>query len=376
MANGKFQISKGSYGVDVEWHSEANVNENVSTVNVNVYIRYYSINIGQRKCRCTLGDETKEVTVAAISHSGSTVKKSVGSFSFEVPHEGDGTKTVRLAAGFHIDLTSGNYGYIGWLEAGGDIVLDAIPRAAVLTATGGSIGGEAVFRWTPTSEEHTFRLTVGDLLNTDSVPESTDEEVYKLPLLPEYTRYLEGTPPEATMTAVLETFRNGEKLGESSAEFSITMPPYSLPAVAVRECYRSDAAGQPDIEGTHLYLDAECYISPWKKDSTEQNRYTVFCAVNGVTVYQGSEPSGNLSEVTLDSTQAYQVQIWVEDSTDKSAVSTVNIPTAAADFHLRKGGKGAAFGCYSTIENAVQLAEGWTLYIGNQTLAEYIKSLL
>ena len=95
-----------------------------------------------------------------------------------------------------------------------------------------------------------------------------------------------------------------------------------------------------------------------------------------MTVYEGGEPEANLQGVSLSTTQAYQVKIWAKDLTDQSAVSTVYIPTAAADFHLRQGGKGAAFGCYATKENAVQLAEGWTLYLGEKTLEEYIKSLL
>lgn len=377
MANGKFQISKGSYGVDVEWRSEANTAANLSTVTVDVYIRYYSISIGQRKCRCTLGNETKEATVAAISHSASAVKTPAGSFSFEVPHENDGTKTVNLSAGFNFDLTSGNYGYIGWLEAGGDILLDAIPRAAVLTAAGSCIGGKAVFRWKPNSASHTFRLLgAEDAIDEEYAPGTTDEQTHAFELDTSHIGAMTGTPPSVVYPVTLYTLQDGREIGKSEAFFPVTMPPYSLPAVAVRACCRADASGQPDVEGTHLYLEAECYISPYEKDSTRQNRYTVFCAVNGVTVYQGDEPSGNLPGVTLDIAQAYRVQIWAEDPTDRSAVSTVNIPTAAADFHLRRGGKGAAFGCYATRENAVQLAEGWTLYIGEKTLEEYIKSLL
>jgi len=383
MAKGQFQISKGSYGVDAAWESTPNPEENTSTVTVQVYIRYYAMQIGSRTCRCTLDGQTQEVTLPAISHSGSAQRKLAGSFTFTLPHEADGSKRCHLSAGFHFDLTSGNYGYIGWLEATGEITLDTIPRAATLTATGGYVGGNAQFSWTPGSESHSYRflLDTGKVVYEQEFPGgSLDTQTLTLPLPAEdYLEYLTGTPPQAAFFATLTTLQAGEAIGSSRAYFTVTLPPYTVPALVVGSCHRANADGQPDTGGTQLSIAAQVTGSPYPKDSVEENALSLWLDT-GMETQQLPLENGSFSGIvpglTLDTTQVYHLSFWAEDLSDRSSPVDRDIPTAYADFHLRQGGKGAAFGCYATRENALQLAPGWTLYLGDLSLEDYIRQFL
>lgn len=379
MGKGSFQTSKGSYGVDVEWSSVADNATNTSIVTVNVYVRYYSINIGSRTCRCTINGEYQEITVDGISHNGSAQRKLVGTFEQEVTHDADGTKTCAISGGFYFNLTSGSYGYIEWLDAGGTITLDSIPRAAILTATGGVIGGEATFSWMPNSDDHTFSLSV-QIGNKGITPTVTGNTA-KVTLSPEtLLSEMTGAPPTASGKAILTTYQKEAVVGTSEASFQVTMPPYTKPVVTLANCYRADSGGDPAADGTYLYLEATVTSSDYEKDSTYQNEVSLYMVVDDLQEMEllrgNGDYNGIVTGLELLTTNAYKIKLFARDKTEESVPITVYIPTAAADFHLRHGGKGAAFGCYATIENAVQIAEGWALYIGNQTLEEYIKSLL
>ena len=51
---------------------------------------------------------------------------------------------------------------------------------------------------------------------------------------------------------------------------------------------------------------------------------------------------------------------------------TVTIPTAAVAFHLKSGGRAAAFGKYAEHENTLELAADWDLRYKGKVLADYL----
>lgn len=383
MASGQFQNSLGSYGVEVAWESTANVLENTSTLALTVYVRYYSINIGSRTCRCTVNGQTQELRTDGIRHSGSSARSQVASFQFTLPHGEDGTARFPITVGFHFDLTSGSYGYIGWLEATGEAVPDAIPRAAILTATDGELGGNAGFFWTPRLAAHSFRLEIdtGKETVTQDFPAGTAaQQSFLLPLPGDtYLDSLTGTPPTATISACLTTFQGETTIGSSQARVCVTLPAYSPPDLTVTACHRATIPGQPDPAGEQLYLQVQVTGSPYPRNTAMENRLQLFLdAGTGPRELplEDGRFAGLVEDLFLDTTQVYHLSLWAQDLTEASPALFRDIPTAAADFHLRRGGNGAAFGCYATREKALQLASGWTLYLGDQPLEDYIRQIL
>lgn len=71
--------------------------------------------------------------------------------------------------------------------------------------------------------------------------------------------------------------------------------------------------------------------------------------------------------------KSYDVEIVAIDTIGEKHTYAVLVPTDYVTFHLdENGGKGAAFGKYSEIPNAVEVAEDWDLYVKGKPLADYI----
>lgn len=188
---------------------------------------------------------------------------------------------------------------------------------------------------------------------------------------------------------------------ENSTTIEKTIPfiMYSDPVIAPHSnygeiiCKRCDDEGALNAKGTRLRLatkgkwntlpsgkngarlQIQCvssaYNSGWldiaaeKQGGDEANNYIAWYDVD--TVVEG---------ITLDIRTIYTVTIRIcDDLTQESKAPNIptKIPTANATFHLSKRGKRAAFGMYAQRDNAVQIAEDWTLdVLGNAEVAKDI----
>ena len=85
--------------------------------------------------------------------------------SAAVKHDADGGKTLQI--GYSIDMETGNY-VPGPLAASGELVLTAIPRCAVFTAEGGTLGQPLTFVFSGAESGQSYTLTcrAGDLSET------------------------------------------------------------------------------------------------------------------------------------------------------------------------------------------------------------------
>jgi hypothetical protein len=68
-----------------------------------------------------------------------------------------------------------------------------------------------------------------------------------------------------------------------------------------------------------------------------------------------------ISNAVLSTTTSYMVQIGVTDDIGESSTMEFSIPTAQVTFHLKKGGKGAAFGKYAETDNCLEIADDWNV---------------
>lgn len=132
MASGS-QSSGASFGgttVRYDWSSTTNVGGNYSTVTVNLYLVLVS---GTSINATENGNINIDGQVSSFSR-GTTSRGPNGtfllhSFTTNVGHNGDGTKTIYIGGTF----TSG-FGSVGTLAAGTNWALDTIPRYATITS--------------------------------------------------------------------------------------------------------------------------------------------------------------------------------------------------------------------------------------------------
>lgn len=171
-------------------------------------------------------------------------------------------------------------------------------------------------------------------------------------------------------------------------EQNITVIPYSKPKIIPVSgessiiCARCDANGNLSDSGTYLKIKAKrsyytveqlnlCAIRYRCKPSTNAS----FSDSDWVTILAKDSTSdeistGPIANVVSDASTSYIVEVGVVDDIGESSSLKITVPTSSVDFHLRKGGGGAAFGKYSERENAVEIADNWDLFYKGETIGK------
>lgn len=162
---------------------------------------------------------------------------------------------------------------------------------------------------------------------------------------------------------------------------NITVYPYAPPSILSHTMFPSIIVGRCDSSGTLSDTGTKLKIvlrKKWYSLSANENTATLTCVVKGsdynsgtLTLSASTQATGGgasngyvswydvntiLSGVTLDIAKAYTVTITVTDRYGATDTLEVKIPTSEVAFHLRKGGKGAAFGEYAEAENVVAIS--------------------
>lgn len=165
---------------------------------------------------------------------------------------------------------------------------------------------------------------------------------------------------------------------------------YAPPTITEASVYRCDDALLAADDGVHIAAKATAGC-------------TSLGGANSVTLkaaYKAADAASYGTEVTLQSgvagmvtgsadistMQSYMVRLTATDKLGNSTVYEKAVPTKSVTFHLKNGGKGAAFGKYADNDDyldcqwkakfaqSVEIAEGLT--VGGQALADIIKSVV
>lgn len=122
---------KGGFGLYCTWSAAQSVTGNYSDVTLNVYLKYYNLEVGARSDSTVSINGTSETyTAPAINdYSAGPHTKLLKTKTVRVAHNSNGTKTgVALSASWRF---SGTYGgtSIGTITASASVDLDAIDRS-------------------------------------------------------------------------------------------------------------------------------------------------------------------------------------------------------------------------------------------------------
>lgn len=121
-----------NFGLYCTWSATQSVTGNYSDVTLNVYLKYYTLNVGSRSdSTVSINGVSETYTAAAINDSSADYDLTLlKTYTVRVAHNTNGTKTgVALSASWRF---SGTYSgtSISWITASTTIDLDAIDRAA------------------------------------------------------------------------------------------------------------------------------------------------------------------------------------------------------------------------------------------------------
>lgn len=142
-----------NFGLYCEWSGSQSITGNYTNVTLKVYLKYYTIGVGERSDSTIAINGTSETyTVPAISDYSSGYKlKLLKSKTVKVAHNSNGTKTgVPLSASWRF---SGTYGetYVGTITASTSVDLDSIDRTAPTVSFSSSNVTAAGFKISATS---------------------------------------------------------------------------------------------------------------------------------------------------------------------------------------------------------------------------------
>lgn len=146
---------------------------------------------------------------------------------------------------------------------------------------------------------------------------------------------------------------------------ALTVYDYTTPAFISSAAYRADEDGNQMQSGTYVAVTAAASYAPvgGYNSATLKARSRVTEGVWG----QYTELSAQKVNVlpNFSAAMSYEVEVLAEDALGESRSVVYSIPTEAVTFHLRPGGKGAAFGQYSDREGYVETA--WPIdMLGNR----------
>ncbi len=172
-------------------------------------------------------------------------------------------------------------------------------------------------------------------------------------------------------------------------EKTISVIPYAKPTVGPAKgqadvvCARCDKDGNFSDSGTYLRIIAKRTYWPVTSDGVQNNFCKIQYRCDGgrwkdilARDASGDEvDTGPISDVVSSPTTSYTIEIGVVDDIGNTHSVTKTVPTERVDFHLRKGGKGAAFGEYAEKENELSVAESWTLNIKGRVIGKIFDSI-
>lgn len=282
----------------IEWSATASTTSNTSNVVASLYFR--RTNQGYT----TSGTGNFSLFINGVKHTSENVSLTIQNewvfamgASATVAHNTDGNKTIAISAEGSLPPSS-----LVSVSCTGNVVLESIPQVAKITEISSvTLGENCDVKFVPKSKEDTYKInfSLGHVSwdSGDLIPESltvytfTD---YVFEVDDWATEITES--PNASATATLSTYRNGELIGSSETTFSIFVPstdelkPTMSPAI--------EAVSSLDEKFSGLFIQGKSKI---QGITTETNtKYgaridLISMTYDGATVYEAPYISGYVS---------------------------------------------------------------------------------
>lgn len=289
-----------------------NITANTTPVTVSMTITHGGmwVGAGTDDCKLWIGNEVKSWTGPDIyNNSGGT--ENLGSKTFNVPHNSDGTWSGEIGASYRLGI---NYGgtYIGTISGSNTVTLPTIPRASSFTVGDITIGSEAAVTISRASSNFTHTVT----LTLDSSRSLTASHVGTSTTLTPPLTWCNGiiNATRATGTITVDTYSDSTKIGSSSKKVSIIVPSSIVPSVSATATLVNGFQG--------LYLQGRSKVTINSTGTGAYGSTIKSYSVSGAG-YSGSGNSYTTGVLNVTGTVAFTVT--VVDSRGRTKSTSVDI---------------------------------------------------
>ena len=157
---------------------------------------------------------------------------------------------------------------------------------------------------------------------------------------------------------------------QSTVTKTVTVRDYSEPTVSIDAVTRCNSSGEPDVNGSFLSVEYSAAVS--SVNGHNSGTVTVCLRSSGDESF-GAPQTALASPVIIGgsilSSSSYTVKMGIADTVSGACESLLyKVPSAQIAFNLKRGGRGAAFGCFAETEN--ELTVGYNLRV-NGNLFSY-----
>ena len=174
-------------------------------------------------------------------------------------------------------------------------------------------------------------------------------------------------------TAVSGKIVDSRGVSSNTAQQTISILPYSPPQITSFTIHRCNQDGTLNDQGAYCRVDYSVEVSPLNN----HNSKTLVVRYKKRSAETYTDQSVTLSTYTqtgyavvpADTNNTYDIQLVLTDDFSSVALD-LQLSTAFSTVNYLSGGKGVAFGKVAESDNTVELAQGWSLKIGNTTLSE------
>lgn len=150
---------------------------------------------------------------------------------------------------------------------------------------------------------------------------------------------------------------------KATETFAVYAHAYASPTISNVTAFRADADEKPDEKGAYIVVKANANIAELGGSNSVRS-FDAKLYLTGSTEVKDSAEMENgvvkLGDGNILPAKSYKVVIYLQDTCNRYETYTVIIPTAAAAFNIKPGGKGAAFGRLAELDNALDIRE-WDL---------------
>lgn len=329
-----------SYRADVTENSYSIV-DNTSNVTITFYMNAYGYSAGFSSYNsCQYGiwiDGTKKgggQSAAKTVNSGSTYIK-IGSWTGNVAHNTDGTKTITVGltfkcsdSGYYSDsyLPCQNDGSTSYpsgtplIWSMGEVKLTTIPRASTLTASNGTLGTAQTLTVTQysTSFTHTIVAKCGTA-STTLCTKSSSTSISYTPPISLASQNTTGTSVSVTFT--ITTYSGDTSIGSSTKTINCAMPASVKPSCSIAV---SDNAEYYSTYGAYVQSQSEFKIVISATQSYGASIKSYKTTVDGSTYTESS-----FTTDVIKGSGTLTISCTVTDSRGRIGTATVDVAVLA-----------------------------------------------
>lgn len=299
------------YTLTCEWSATQNTSANTSTITANVYLNGNGYSTISSYWCCTING-TQVTTNWSGTVSGKT---KLGSRSWTVSHNSDGTCTTNISFSYSNRVTAGTYTTNNG-SGSSNVTLNTIPRASSfsLNRTSGTIGSDqftiSISR-ASSSFTHTITYKLGSI-NWVGADKTTSTSFSFTPDIGDCSQLPNST--SGTATIVVDTYSGSTKIGSASKTVTLYVPSSVVPSVGISITANNTLSGH-DVAGRTTFT-----VKPTNASGSRGSTIKSYQITGGGL---NSSSSGGATTGTLGA-GSYTFTVKVTDSRGRTASASAS----------------------------------------------------